>query len=204
MEFTDTARRRRMVRSFSGRPVPGEVLRALLDTALRSPSAGNTGGWDAVVLEGPAQTSLFWEATTTSAWRASSRRWPGLERAAVVVVLYAHPDAYNARYSEPDKRGRRDAPEPGDDDRWPVPYWFVDTGFPALLLLLGAVDAGLGACFLGNFRGEEALARALGVPGDRRYLGAVLLGEPGGDDPPSSSLARGRRREEDVVHRGRW
>jgi nitroreductase len=85
-----------------------------------------------------------------------------------------------------------------------VPYWFVDTGFAALLLLLGAVDAGLGACFLGNFRGEEALAAALGVPDDRRYAGTVLLGEPGGDDPPSASLARGRRRAEDVVHRGRW
>jgi nitroreductase len=85
-----------------------------------------------------------------------------------------------------------------------VPYWFVDTGFAALLLLLGAVDAGLGACFLGNFRGERALAAALGVPDDRRYVGTVLLGEPAGDDPPSASLDRGRRQAEEVVHRGRW
>jgi nitroreductase len=69
---------------------------------------------------------------------------------------------------------------------------------------VAAVDAGLGACFLGNFRGEEDLASALGVPGDRRYLGTVLLGEPGGDDPPSASLARGRRRAEDALHWGSW
>jgi nitroreductase len=199
MEFTDVVRRRKMVRSFSGRPVPGPVLDRLLDLGLRAPSAGNTGGWDTVVLRSGPEMSVFWEATTTASWRAQSRRWPGLERAAVAVLFYADPDAYLERYAEPDK----EASGLGAD-AWPVPYWFVDAGFPALLLLLGAVDAGLAACFLGNFRGEEALAVALGVPGDRRYVGTVLLGEPAEDDPPSPSLARGRRRAEDVVHWGHW
>jgi nitroreductase len=212
MEFTDAVRRRRMVRSFSGRPVPGPLLDRLLDTALRGPSAGNTGGWDAVVLEGPAETSIFWEATTTPQWRASSRRWLGLQKAPAAVVLFAHPDAYVERYAESDKgasglgAGASTGARPGAEEGgvWPVPYWFIDAGFPALLLLLGAVDAGLGACFLGNFRGETTLVAALGVPPDRRYVGTVLIGEPGGDDPPSASLARGRRRSEEVVHRGHW
>jgi nitroreductase len=207
-----------MVRSFSGRPVPGPLLDSLLDLARRGPSAGNTGGWEAVVLQGPTETAAFWEATTTPRWRARSRRWEGLARAPVAVVLFARPHAYAERYAEPDKQTA--ARDPRDDqadlheraevddraeiDDWPVPYWFVDTGFAALLLLLAAVDAGLAACFLGNFRGEAALGRALGVPGDRRYLGTVLLGEPGGDDPPSASLARGPRRAEDVFHFHRW
>jgi nitroreductase len=203
MDFTDAVRARRMVRSFSGRRLDRALIDRILDSALRAPSAGNTGGFDLVVLEGPVQTALFWEATTTASWRDSSRRWPGLVRAPVALVLFAHPDAYRARYAEPDKAGGV-APGTGSVDDWPVPYWFVDTGFAALLLLLAAVDAGLGACFLGNFRGERALATALGVPGDRRYLGAVLIGEPGGDDPPSPSLARGRRAAEEAVHFGRW
>jgi nitroreductase len=199
MEFSDVVRRRRMVRSFSGAPVPADVLDRLLDSALRGPSAGNTGGWDAVVLSGPAEMARLWEATTTADWRTSSRRWAGLSQAPVAVVLFAHPEAYTARYGQPDK-----ASSGLDHDDWPVPYWFIDTGFPALLLLLGAVDAGLGGCFLGNFRGEDALKTALGVPGDRRYVGTVLLGPPGSDDPPSASLARGRRSADDVVHRGGW
>jgi nitroreductase len=199
MEFTEAVRQRRMVRSFSGEPVPAPVLERLLDSALRGPSAGNTGGWDAVVLEGPDQTAVFWEATTTADWRARSRRWPGLEKAPVAVALFAHPDAYAERYGEADK----EESGLGRDD-WPVPYWFVDAAFPVLLLLLGAVDAGLGACFLGNFRGEVALMAALGVPADRRYVGTVLLGRPGGSDPPSASLARGRRQADEVVHRGHW
>jgi len=211
MEFSDAVRRRRMVRSFSDRPVAGAVLDGILDSALRGPSAGNTGGWDLVFLQGPAETAVFWQATTTASWRSSSRRWPGLVRAPVAIVLFAHPDAYAARYAEPDKQasglGAPVGPGAGagdGDDPWPVPFWFVDTGFAVLLLLLAAADAGLGACFLGNFRGEQALLSALGVPDDRRYVGTVLLGEPGGDDPPSASLARGRRRAEEVVHHRRW
>jgi len=223
MELSDAVRGRRMVRSFSGAPVPVAVLDRVLEMACSAPSAGNTGGWDAVVLCGPGETAPFWEATTTADWRARSRRWPGLGRAPVVVALFVDPGAYRARYRQPDKvasglggelgtradepgAGEPGAGEPGAGgaDPWPVPYWFVDGGFAVMIVLLAAADAGLGACFLGNFRGETALRRALGVPGDRRYVGAVLMGEPGGADPPSPSLARGRRRRSEVVHRGRW
>ena len=36
-----------------------------------------------------------------------------------------------------------------DEARRPVPYWYIDTGFTALLTLLAAVDEGLGAVFFG-------------------------------------------------------
>jgi nitroreductase len=129
----------------------------------------------------------------------------------VVVTLFVDPAAYRARYREPDKVGsglgdeQLSGPEWSDGvDPWPVPYWFVDGGFAVMVMLLAAADVGLGTCFLGNFRGEAALRTALGVPDDRRYVGAVLMGEPGAVDPPSPSLARGRRRPSEVVHRRRW
>lgn len=190
-----------MVRSFSDAPVSPEVLEGVLAVTVRSPSAGNTGGVDAVVLEGPGETAPFWQATTTSDWRDRSRRWPGLSRAPVVVAFFAHRAAYADRYAEPDKAGVMD---PVEVDDWPVPYWFVDGAFAVMVMLLAAVDAGLGACFLGNFRGEDELRLTLGVPEDRRYVGAVLLGEPDGLDPPSSSIARGRRSATEVFHRGGW
>ena len=85
-----------------------------------------------------------------------------------------------------------------------VPFWLVDAAFATMTLLLGAADRGLGAAFLGNFRGEEELRTALGCPGHLRWLGAVLLGEPMTPDPPSSSASRRRRTVEESVHRGRW
>src|SRR5579884_274844 len=189
-----------MVRSFSGVPPAPAVLERVLAAALRAPSAGNTQGWDAVVLQG-TETARFWDATTTDAWREQARRWPGPRRAPVVVAVFTDPGAYVERYRQPDKADDRLGTDPGS---WPVPYWFVDGGMAVQLLLLAAVDHGLGACFLGNFRGEGELAAELGVPLGRRYLGAVLLGEPEGDDPPSPSLRRSRRTFEDVVHFGSW
>lgn len=198
MEFDDVIRARRMVRSFDGRPVAPGVLDHLLDQARRGPSAGFTQGTEFLVLEGGEQTGRFWDATLPPGERAGFP-WPGLLRAPVLVVPMAHMDAYLERYAEPDK-GWSDR----DPARWPVPFWEVDAAFATMLLLLGAVNAGLGAVFFGIFRGADALRRAFGVPGGFEPIGAVALGHPAGDDRPSSSVARGRRPLEDVVHRGRW
>jgi nitroreductase len=199
MELTDAVHRRRMTRNFSGKPVDRRVVDHLLDDALRAPSAGNTQGRELVVLEGPAQTAAYWDTTTDAAWRARSSRFAGLSRAPVIVLPFADPDAYLDRYRQPDK-----ARPDGVEVEWVVPFWFVDAAFATMTLLLGATDQGLGAAFLGNFRGEDDLRNRLGVPTQYRWLGAVLLGQPAEPDPPSTSVARGRRPFDEVVHRGGW
>ena len=67
-----------------------------------------------------------------------------MSRAPVVIVALSCKAAYLDRYAEPDK-GWTDR----DETRWPAPYWDIDTGMAALLVLLTAVDEGLGACFFG-------------------------------------------------------
>jgi nitroreductase len=199
VELTDAVRQRRMTRNFSGRPVDPPVVDALLAAALRAPSAGHTQGRDLVVLEGAEQTAAYWETTTDAGWRSTSRRFEGMARAPVVVLPFADPEAYVARYTADDK-----ARPDGAAVEWVVPFWFVDAAYATMTLLLAATDRGLGAAFLGNFRGEAALRDRLGVPERYRWLGAVLLGEAATPDPPSASLARGRRPFEEVVHRGHW
>ena len=72
-----------------------------------------------------------------------------------------------------------------------------------MAMLLTAVDEGLGALFFGVFDGLAALRAAFGIPDDWNPIGAVAVGWPAPDEP-SPSLRRGRRRLDDVVHRGRW
>jgi nitroreductase len=85
-----------------------------------------------------------------------------------------------------------------------VPYWDIDTGFASLLMLLGAVDAGLGACFFGIPPDRFAAYReAFGVPGEFAPIGAITVGYPA-PDRRSPSLKRGRRPVAEVAHRGRW
>ena len=202
MELHEAIRRRAMVRSFSSEPVDAGVVDRLLDAALRSPTAGNTGGTAWVVLEGPAQTSAYFDATTDEDWRRNYSSWSeGLQRAPVVLLAYASPEAYVARYAEPDKR---EAGLGEGDEAWPMPYWYGDAAFGVMAVLLGAVDAGLGATILGTFRGEEELARRLDVPGGWRLFCAVLLGHPDGRDHRSASLDRPRPPRAARVHRGRW
>jgi nitroreductase len=199
MEFAEVVRRRRMVRRYDpGRPVPVEMRERILAHALRAPSAGFSQGWAFVVLEEQADRDLFWTATTepggpSDAWLADMRSAP------LLVIALSHKDAYLDRYAEPDK-GWTDR----DEARWPVPYWYIDTGMAALLMLLTAVDEGLGACFFGVPPTEiAALRAAFGIPEAYVPIGVVSLGYAT-PDRRSGSLKRGHRPLDDVVHRGRW
>ena len=72
------------------------------------------------------------------------------------------------------------------------------------LILLTAVDEGLGACFFGvPGPRHDAVLTAFGVPPNRRIVGVISLGLPAADRR-SPSLRRGRRPFADVVHDGRF
>ncbi len=199
MELCDAVLGRHMTRSFDGRPVPAAVVDRVLAAGLHAPSAGFTQGWAFVALQGQRQTEAVWAAAEDADRRSVSTR-RGRERAPVVVLAMCSAAAYTARYAEADKVGG------GLDHEaaWPVPYWFCDTAMAVMLMLLTAVEEGLGALWFGLFRGEAALLESLGVPEGWRAVGGLALGWPDGADHPSSSRRRGRRPLDEVVHRGRW
>ncbi len=203
MEFGDVVRARRMVRGYQpGRPVPDELVDRLLGHAVRAPSAGFSQGWDFVVLRRPDDVERFWAATTDPAQEPDS--WlRGLRTAPVLVVCLSDPERYLRRYAEPDKGWDEDERE-RRLAHWPVPYWDVDTGMAALLMLLTAVDEGLGACFFGvPPERHAALLEALQAPPDRRVVGVVGLGHAA-PDRRSPSLRRGRRPVGETGHDGRF
>jgi nitroreductase len=199
MEFAEVVRRRRMVRNYDpDRPVPPEVVDRLLRHALRAPSAGFSQGWGFLVLDDPTARERFWAATAPE--EGGPGRWlAGMRRAPLIVVPHANRSVYLDRYAEEDK-GWADR----DESRWPVPYWYVDAGFAALLMLLTAVDEGLGACFFGiPPQRIPAFRQAFGVPDEFTPIGALTIGYRA-PDQPSPSLKRGHRQVAEVVHRGRW
>jgi nitroreductase len=199
MEFSEVVRRRRMVRNYdTSRAVPDGVLARVLDHAVRAPSAGFSQGWDFVVLRAASEREAFWAATTDPASEVDT--WlRGIRNAPCLVVCCSSPGAYLDRYAEPDK-GWTDR----DAARWPVPYWDVDTGMAALLMLLTAVDEGLAGLFFGvPVEHVDAVRTALRIPADRNLVGVVALGH-GAPDRRSPSLRRGRRPVAQVAHAGRF
>ncbi len=206
MELDEALRRRRMVRSFADRPVDAALLRSIFAGALGAPSAGNTRGASWLILRTSDDIERYWTVATTPEWRGRARRWPGLARAPVVALALTEPGAYVARYGEPDKRGAGlgPGPEGGDEGAWPVPYWFTDAAFATMAVLLGVTAAGLGACFLGNFRAERAVLETFGVEDRWRLFGTVVLGHPDGLDHRSASLDRPTVPDAERLRLDRW
>lgn len=198
MELRDAIRGRRMVRTFdAARAVPDEIVAELLEAAIKAPSAGFTQGWDFVLLRTDEERAAFWQATAGEAGMSSPDRWlRAVSSAPCLIVCCSDPRAYHRRYAEPDKVGAEPHP-------WPIPYWDVDTGMAAMLMLLTAVDNELGGLFFGvPAHAMEAVQKAFSIPKDRRLVGVVALGYPALTDVRSPSLARGRRPVAEVAHAG--
>ena len=191
MEFQDVVRHRHMVRTFTSEPVPQASVDRILGNAVRGPSAGFSQGQAFLVLSGD-DLPKFW-AVASEAVSESAQTAP------LLIVPMSSKRVYLDRYAQPDK-GWTDR----DESRWPVPYWYVDAGCVAMLLLLAAVDEGLGALLFGIVPADiPAFRRAFDVPEHYDVVGCVAVGHP---DPsaPRRDLSSRRRPTDELVHHGRW
>jgi nitroreductase len=184
-----------MVRHYKKDPIPPEALDTILANAQRGPSAGFSQGFGLLVLDDPDDIARFRSASTPEAdpenWFAATFDAP------LVVITCSNKNAYLDRYAQPDK-GFVDR----SDAWWPAPYWDIDTGFAALLILLTAVDEGLGACFFGIPKTRiDAVHEAFGIPLEFHPIGAITIGFP---DEPVRDLRSRRKAAEDVVRMSRW
>lgn len=196
MEFADLVRRRRMVHHFAQRPLPADVLEAILESARHAPSAGFSQGLGLIVLDDPEQLEWLWQTT--------QGRGAPADGPPVVVLPVPDKRVYLERYRLADKGGP-DGPR-AVESGWPVPYfWDIDAAMACMLLLLKAVDLGVGAWLFGIQQGHDELVASLGVPEGLRVIGAIGLGYPAeGERMEGSSVTRPRRPLADLVHHGRW
>ena len=196
MEFAEVVRRRRMVRNYRPDPVPREVLERIVAAGRRAPSAGFSQGQRFVVVTDAATRRAIAQLAEEDQYVAAGFD-PWISTAPAHVVVCTREASYHERYNEDDK-----LQDDGSEIDWPVPYWFIDAGGSMAMLLLAAVDAGLGAGVFGVHR-LQGLSDLLGIPDDVTPIGVVTLGYAA-PDRPSGSLRRGWRPIEDVVHWERW
>lgn len=194
MEFAELLRRRRMVRRFGQRSVPEAALARIVRAGLRAPSAGFVQGWGFLVLVEPADIARFREAATPG---EHADRWLAANiDAPAIVVVHSNEDAYLDRYAEPDKGLERSR------ESWPAPYWDIDAGFAAMLILLAAIDEGLGACFFGlPSERIDPYREAFAVPVEFKPIGAIAIGQPA---DAAEDLSAERKPLDEVLHLGRW
>ena len=196
MEFGEVLARRRMVRNYAEEPIPGESLDRIALAGLNGPSAGYSQGIALVVVTEKLRREAIAELAYEPEYLAAGFD-PWISKAPAQIVIAVSEKVYRDRYREADKL---DAD--GNEIRWPVPYWWVDAGAALMAVLLAAVDEGLAAGFLGVHAIPE-LATIIELPEDFRPIGIVTIGYPA-QDRRSSSLERGKKPRETLLHREVW
>jgi nitroreductase len=183
MEFADVLRQRKMVRNYTDEPVEREVVERIVAQGRKAPSGGFSQGLRLVVVTEEATRRRIAELAQEPEYVAQGFQ-PWISMAPVHVVVGMREESYHERYRKPDK-----LLEDGSEISWHVPWWWVDAGKGMMLLLLAAIDEGLGAGVFGLFPEEnnERLRDLLGMPADVTVVGVVTIGHAAPDDGAGSS-----------------
>jgi nitroreductase len=191
-----------MVRHYTGDAVPRDVVERIVETVRRAPSAGYSQGQRLLVVTEPAGRAEVARCLEAAGWGGSDGLEPWLESAPVHVLVLTREDDYHERYRKPDKL------DEGEEIDWPVPYWHVDAGAALMLLLLAAIDEGLGAGVSGvPLEAAREMRAAFGIPEDVTVVALVTMGVAAPDPGWSAVTSRrtqARRAPEEVVRWERW
>jgi len=192
-----------MVRNYTEEPVPRDTLERIVDRGRRAPSGGFSQGARFVVVTDEETRRRIADLADEPGYVAGGFE-PWISRAPVHVVVLMREDDYHDRYTQPDKLEQTG----GEEIEWRVPWWWVDAGKAIMLLLLAAVDEGLGAGLFGVVGDRNDDVRdLLGAPEDLEVVGIVTIGhqapEPN-EERRKTRLREARRPLDDVVRWERW
>ena len=196
--FYDLLKQRRAVRSYTGERVPRETLERIARAARRGPNAGYSQGMRLLVVDDREIIE------TLVGWQEDERSQAWFGKAAAHILVLTREQDYHDRYNQPDKL----AVTGGVEVLWPVPFWHVDAGAALMLVLLAALEEGLGAGIYGVPVEEDARWRELlALPADLTIVTGVTVGHPAVDpdwDRATSVFSQRRRAHDEVVRWNRW
>jgi len=169
MDVLDAIKGRRSIRAFKREDVPAEIVKRLIDAARWAPSAGNIQPWEFIIVRKPEIKRRLAEAALDEIL---------IEEAPVVIVVCANENRSFEGYG---MRGK-------------TLYCIQDTAAAIQNIHLAAYSLGLGTCWIGAFREEEAREILEITPGTRP-VAIIPVGYPAEAPPPPS-----RRPINDMVH----
>jgi nitroreductase len=160
MDVLEAIKGRRSIRAFKSDDVSPEIVKKLIDAARQAPSAGNTQPWEFIIVrESEIKRSLVEVASGQSF----------IEEAPVVIVVCADENRSSQGYGA---RGK-------------TLYCLQDTAAAIQNFLLFAYSIGLGTCWVGAFREEEA-RKVLKIPSGIRPVAIIPVGYPAEAPQPQS------------------
>lgn len=150
MDVLEAIKGRRSIRDFRSDEVSVEIVEELLEAAMWAPSAGNIQPWEFIVVRNPEIKQGLAEAALDQEFIA---------KAPVVIVVCANENLSSTGYGV---RGQ-------------TLYCIQDTAAAIQNIHLTAYSLGLGTCWIGAFREEEA-RKILKIPEGVRPVAMIPVG----------------------------
>lgn len=173
MEVLEAIKSRRSIRAFKSQEIPEETINKLIEAACWAPSAGNIQPWEFIIVRNNEIKRRLVEAALGQEFIAE---------APVVIVVCANEERSARGYG---LRGK-------------TLYCIQDTAAAIQNINLAAYSLGLGTCWIGAFREEEA-REALKIPNGIRPVAMIPVGYPNEAPQPPR-----RRPIQQVVHYETW
>lgn len=169
MDVLEAVKGRRSIRAFKSQDVPAEIVEKLVEAARWAPSAGNIQPWEFIIVRKPKIKRRLVEVALDQVF---------IEEAPVVIVVCAN----EVRSSQ------------GYGVRGETLYCIQDTAAAIQNIHLTAHSLGLGTCWVGAFREEEA-REILKIPHGIRPVAIIPIGYPA-----EAPTARTRKSISQIVH----
>ena len=155
-EFDDIIKRRKMVREYvQDKPIPEGIVNKLIANAHRAPSACHTQVKEFIIVQNPLIKKKLGEAALNQ---------EQVYEALLLIVICADTSRSVGRYR---KRGIEF-------------YSIIDDAFASRLILLTAVNEGIGACFAGAFI-DDKVSEIFELPQYVKPIRIITLGFPAED-----------------------
>ena len=162
MEFAELIHARRSVRAFDDRPLEEEKLRAVVEAAILSPSAGNLQAYEIYAVTAPRVRAAL----------ARAADQPFVAQAQTVLVFFANPGRSARKYGA---RGRE-------------LYALQDATIAVTYAQLAVTDLGLASVWVGAFK-DAAVTEAIGAPADWVPVAILPIGYAAEAPAPSPRRA---------------
>jgi nitroreductase len=169
LEVFEAIKGRRSIRAFQNRDIPPEMVDRLIDAARWAPSAGNIQPWEFIIVREPETRRKLAKAALEQTF---------IEEAPVVIVVCADENRSSQGYGT---RGK-------------TLYCLQDTAAATQNIHLAAYALGLGTCWVGAFREDEA-KKILNIPSGVRPVAIIPVGYPAEKPQP-----RNRRPINQIIH----
>lgn len=202
MDIIEAIRLRKSIRGYKPDPVPKEILREIMDIAIRTPSTLNTQPWEITVVSGEVLDNIRWgniemlnsgatpEPETTSKPFEGKYRQRQVELAIQIFNLMGIAREDKVKRAEWTQRGFRffDAPVAFilsmDKSLDESALNLLDIGALIQTICLAALNYGLGTCINDqSIMFPEVVKRFTDIPQSKRLVICIAIGYPDWDFP---------------------